>query len=96
MTRGQADARSDVYAAGILLYELLSNPLSGFQVFPGPVHVSALRKLLGPKAIATIPGRGYRFTALLDGEGDAAQDRHGPVARVEVLHLEQAHAGAPR
>ncbi len=29
------------------------------------VHVSALRKLLGPLAIATIPGRGYRFTAVL-------------------------------
>ncbi len=28
------------------------------------VHISALRKLLGPQAIATIPGRGYRFTAL--------------------------------
>ena len=27
------------------------------------VHVSALRKLLGPASIATIPGRGYRFTA---------------------------------
>ena len=27
------------------------------------VHISALRKVLGPKAIATIPGRGYRFTA---------------------------------
>jgi len=27
------------------------------------VHVSALRKLLGPSSIATIPGRGYRFTA---------------------------------
>ena len=33
------------------------------------VHVSALRKLLGPLAIATIPGRGYRFTAVLDGDG---------------------------
>ena len=30
------------------------------------VHVSALRKLLGPKAIVTIPGRGYRFAAALD------------------------------
>lgn len=30
------------------------------------VHVSALRKVLGPQAIATIPGRGYRFTAVLD------------------------------
>lgn len=27
------------------------------------VHISALRKLLGQQAIATIPGRGYRFTA---------------------------------
>ena len=26
------------------------------------VHMVALRKLLGPQAIATIPGRGYRFT----------------------------------
>ena len=26
------------------------------------VQVSSLRKLLGPNAIATIPGRGYRFT----------------------------------
>ncbi len=31
------------------------------------VHISSLRKLLGPQAIATIPGRGYRFTAALDG-----------------------------
>jgi DNA-binding winged helix-turn-helix (wHTH) protein len=31
-----------------------------------PVHISALRKLLGPQAIATIPGRGYRFTAEVD------------------------------
>ena len=31
------------------------------------VHISALRKLLGPSAIATVPGRGYRFTAPLDG-----------------------------
>ena len=31
------------------------------------VQISALRKLLGPQAIATIPGRGYRFTALIEG-----------------------------
>ena len=29
------------------------------------VQISALRKLLGPQAITTIPGRGYRFTASL-------------------------------
>ena len=27
------------------------------------VHIHALRKLLGPTAITTVPGRGYRFTA---------------------------------
>lgn len=32
------------------------------------VQISALRKVLGPQAISTIPGRGYRFTALLEGE----------------------------
>ncbi len=38
------------------------------------VHVMALRKLLGPRAIATVPGRGYRFVAAvdLDTQGDAA------------------------
>ena len=36
------------------------------------VHVSALRKLLGAKAIVTIPGRGYRFAAELDALPAAA------------------------
>ncbi|HEV8311601.1 MAG TPA: winged helix-turn-helix domain-containing protein [Burkholderiaceae bacterium] len=31
------------------------------------VQVSSLRKVLGPQTISTIPGRGYRFTAALDG-----------------------------
>ena len=30
------------------------------------VQISTLRKLLGPQSIATIPGRGYRFAAVLD------------------------------
>lgn len=34
------------------------------------VHISALRKVLGPQSIATIPGRGYRFAATLDLDGD--------------------------
>jgi DNA-binding winged helix-turn-helix (wHTH) protein len=33
------------------------------------VQVSALRKILGQEAIATIPGRGYRFTASLTSDG---------------------------
>src|SRR5882672_393711 len=33
------------------------------------VHISTLRKLLGPQVIATIPGRGYRFTEMPLGKG---------------------------
>jgi predicted ATPase/DNA-binding winged helix-turn-helix (wHTH) protein len=37
------------------------------------VQVSSLRKLIGPKAIATVPGRGYRFVATLaEGAAPAA------------------------
>jgi predicted ATPase/DNA-binding winged helix-turn-helix (wHTH) protein len=37
------------------------------------VQINTLRKLLGPTVITTIPGRGYRFTATLDGaEGNVA------------------------
>ncbi len=35
------------------------------------VHISALRKLLGAQAIATVPGRGYRFTAEVHGASAA-------------------------
>jgi len=35
------------------------------------VQISALRKLLGPQAIATIPGRGYRFSQKLDAAAGA-------------------------
>ncbi len=36
------------------------------------VHVSALRKLMGPQSIATIPGRGYRFTLVADEAAELA------------------------
>ena len=35
------------YVGFILCYELLSDPQSGFQVLPGPVHVSAGQKFIG-------------------------------------------------
>ncbi|TDU72844.1 YkoY family integral membrane protein [Prosthecobacter fusiformis] len=35
------------YVGGILVFELLSDPSSGFQVFPGPVHVGTGRKFIG-------------------------------------------------
>jgi predicted ATPase/DNA-binding winged helix-turn-helix (wHTH) protein len=36
------------------------------------VQISTLRKLLGSQVVATIPGRGYRFTAVADHEPPAA------------------------
>jgi len=39
------------------------------------VHVSALRKILGPEAIATIPGRGYRFTVTPMGSNAAGSSQ---------------------
>ena len=43
------------------------------------VQVSGLRKLLGAAVIATVPGRGYRFTAALDGE--STSEPPAPVGR---------------
>ena len=37
------------------------------------VQVLALRKLLGPAAIATVPGRGYRLTLAVEVVGAAAR-----------------------
>ena len=34
------------------------------------VQVSTLRKILGAQAVATVPGRGYRFTLQADGAGN--------------------------
>src|SRR5262245_54202577 len=50
-------------------------------VWPGVVveehnitaQISSLRKLIGPQVIATVPGRGYRFTAKLDAPTTDAQ-----------------------
>ena len=42
------------------------------------VQMSSLRKLLGPDAIATVPGRGYRFTAPLGEHAAPAVADTGP------------------
>ena len=38
------------------------------------VHVTALRKLIGTQAIATVPGRGYRFTLVEDASPSSDPD----------------------
>ena len=50
--------------------ELLDAVWPGLVVEDANLHVqvSALRKVLGSGVIATIPGRGYRFVAPLDGD----------------------------
>src|SRR6266576_7118086 len=42
------------------------------------VQISALRKLLGQEAIATIPGRGYRFTVTLTGSNEGGSSPTSP------------------
>jgi DNA-binding winged helix-turn-helix (wHTH) protein len=39
------------------------------------VQISALRRLLGAQTIATVPGRGYQFTAALAGAGSSSRQR---------------------
>lgn len=58
------------------------------------VQVSALRKLLGPQAIATVPGRGYRFALLPD---DDSVDGNAPAAPPLVASppIESDAAAAP-
>src|SRR5437667_10289199 len=76
-------------------------------VWPGPVveennlqvQVSSLRKLLGPNAIATIAGHGYRFVAALDpdvtkngsvGRDMAANPNNLPQLRTRFIGREKA------
>lgn len=51
------------------------------------VHISALRKLLGPTVITTVPGRGYRFTATPDGAAPALPDPVLAPARAQAGNL---------
>lgn len=53
------------------------------------VHVAALRKWLGPQAIATVSGRGYRFTAAL-----AVEDR-APASTTTLAASPAASAAGP-
>src|SRR5512140_3415836 len=54
-------------------------------------QVSALRKVLGAAAIATIPGRGYQLTLALDEEADASRPPPGnlPAIRGALIGRER-------
>jgi len=51
------------------------------------VQISALRKLLGAQSIATIPGRGYQFTVVLDAE--TARELHASAEQTNLNNLPQ-------
>ena len=48
------------------------------------VQISALRKLLGPSALATIPGRGYRFELPVESAAHAGRRPDGPQVAEDV------------
>ncbi|HEX4524481.1 MAG TPA: winged helix-turn-helix domain-containing protein [Casimicrobiaceae bacterium] len=56
------------------------------------VQVSTLRKILGSDALATIPGRGYRFNLAVVSDGDA-QASAGTSVATPVASTESKHAG---
>ena len=60
------------------------------------VHVSAIRKLVGPEMIVTVPGRGYRFTARPEGGMDdvhpVASQSSADVSREATAGITSAHS----
>jgi TolB-like protein len=57
------------------------------------VQVSALRKVLGPDALATVPGRGYRFALPVDQSQQERSRGGGPTIAVIPFVLMAADAG---
>jgi predicted ATPase/DNA-binding winged helix-turn-helix (wHTH) protein len=78
--------------------ELLDQVWPGLVVEEANLHVqiSALRKLLGPQPIATIPGQGYRFAATVDGV-DAAPElpEQAPTGTAVASEAVSARPGLP-
>jgi len=60
------------------------------------VQVSTLRKILGQSALATIPGRGYRFNLTVDAEGTPpASGRAGGATTHETATTSSARTNLP-
>jgi tellurite resistance protein TerC len=62
------------YVGFILCYELLSDPHSGFQILPGPVHVSAGQKFIGIVIIVAL--------SILYSKSEAAQRALRPLLKL--------------
>lgn len=88
--------RRDRVVTGKELFEL---------IWPGLVveennlrqQVAALRRVLGPQAIATVPGRGYRFCLALQGEAGATSSASaGATAKPVIAVLPFANLSGDR
>ncbi len=60
------------------------------------VQISALRRLLGPKVIVTVPGRGYRFTAIAKNPMPPATDALSPLSGTRAASGHTAAVPASR
>ena len=60
------------------------------------VQIVALRKLLGHQAIATVPGRGYRFTLPVECEVPQSGDRSAPTGSAATAGAPEATARVAR
>lgn len=67
--------------------EILDLAFPGVIVEPGniAVHINQIRKVLGPAAITTVPGVGYRFSAKLDPTPDAIPKPSSDLAALSPL-----------
>ena len=61
------------YVGLILVYELVCDPLSGLQILPGPVHISALQKFIGIIIIVAL--------SLTYGNSEFLQDALSPILK---------------
>ncbi|HKX42888.1 MAG TPA: winged helix-turn-helix domain-containing protein [Burkholderiaceae bacterium] len=74
------------------------------RVWPGLVveeanlqmQISNLRKVLGGEVIATVPGRGYRFAAVVDGSAAAPSRSSAPASALASTPLAAPRAAAHR
>lgn len=73
------------YVGFILCYELLSDPHSGFQVLPGPVHVSAGQKFIGIVIILAASILYSKSTAMQTALSPLFKLAHAPMKLVAVL-----------